>query len=592
MRNMSQIRITNLSYNHGGPPLVSGGSAAINPGDRVAIIGRNGAGKSTLLKLFIDDSNLDEGTIEKQSNLKIAMLEQTIPEDVDATVFEVVKGGLAQYDFEPWDVQHRVEAVLSQWQLNGGSHFSSLSGGLKRQVLLAKCMVATPDVLLLDEPTNHLDISAILRLEKFLINYNKTLIFISHDRSLMQALATKIINIDNGRLISWSGDYHGFLSLKETLDVAEERANALFDKRLSQEEVWIRQGIKARRTRNEGRVRALKKLREEYAARRQRMGTAQFSEQIMQASGKQVFELNNVSFSYADKTIIKSFSSIVIRGDRIGIIGDNGSGKSTLINLLLGNIKPSTGSIKQGSNLEVAYFDQRHQELEPDKSLAENVSGGGENVMIGSQSRHIISYLQDFLFSPAAARSPIKNLSGGERNRALLAKLFLKSSNVLILDEPTNDLDIETLELLEEKLSEYKGTLILVSHDREFLNNLVTRTYVLPGDGHVHEYSGGYDDYLRQHVAKPEKPIKATIVKTTKAPSGNANEVRQKAKELEIIMKQIEKLEQEQKDLYAKMSQPGFYQQSSERVSELQKQAEMTKEKLMAAYTRWEDLES
>jgi ATP-binding cassette subfamily F protein uup len=588
---MSQIRIRNISYSHGGPPLVTAGNAVINQGDRVAIIGRNGAGKSTLLNLFIDDSTLDEGVIEKQAHCQVAMLDQTIPEDIDATVYEVVKSGINQSTVEPWDVHHRVEAVLSQLQLKGESYFPSLSGGLKRQVLLAKSIVATPDVLLLDEPTNHLDISAILRLEKFLSNYDKTVIFISHDRNLMQAVSTKIINIDNGQLISWSGHYHAFMRHKEALYAAEEKANALFDKRLSQEEVWIRQGIKARRTRNEGRVRALEKMREEYSARRKRIGTAQFSEQIMQASGKQVFEINNASFSYADKTIIKSFSSIIVRGEKIGIIGDNGSGKSTLINLLLGNIQPTSGTVKQGSNLEIAYFDQRHQALELNKTLAENVSSGSEIVTIGTQNKHVISYLQDFLFSPEAARSPVKNLSGGERNRALLAKLFLIPSNVLILDEPTNDLDIETLELLEEKLSEYKGTLLLVSHDREFLNNLVTRTYVLPGDGSVQKYNGGYDDYLRQHdVVKCDKPVKHanTAVKMT---GGLVHEARQKTKELEKIMKQIERLEQEQADLYAKMAEPNFYQQSTECVEKLQKQTKMTEAKLAAAYARWEELE-
>lgn len=586
---MHNIRLKNISYGHGGPPLVEAGNAVIEQGDRVAIIGRNGAGKSTLLRLFMDDSNLDAGAIEKPAGCRVAMLEQAIPNDISASVYEVVASGLANHHYEDWDIQHRVDAVLTQMQLSGDLSFATLSGGLKRQVLLAKSVVAEPDVLLLDEPTNHLDIDAIIRLEKFLQNYNKTLVFITHDRSLMQSLATKIINIDNGRLISWSGTYHGFLRHKETLIAAEEKANALFDKRLSQEEVWIRQGIKARRTRNEGRVRALKKMREQYRDRRKQLGAMSFNQQVMQSSGKQVFEINKASFNYGDRAIIKSFSSICLRGDKIGIIGANGSGKSTLINLLLGNIQPSSGTIKQGANLEVAYFDQQQKELDLEKTLVENIAGGRETVTIGKQTKHVISYLQDFLFSPEYARKPVKLLSGGERNRALLAKLFLKPCNVLVLDEPTNDLDIETLELLEEKLSEYQGTLLLVSHDREFLDNIVTRTYVLPGDGRVQEYVGGYADYISQ---RPE-PKKVVVTKSQpKQKAKPAAPSKQTAKEIAKISKRIEKLEQQQAELHAEMAGPAFYQQPSDYMTNIQQQAESIAAELEAAYDRWEELES
>ena len=588
---MHQICLRNISYGHGGPPLVEAGNAIIEHGDRVAIIGRNGVGKSTLLRLFLDNSNLDGGAIEKSADCHISMLEQTIPSDINATVYEVVAGELSNNDYEDWDIQHRVEAIISQMQLTGDICFSKLSGGLKRRVLLAKCVVSDPDVLLLDEPTNHLDIEAILRLEKFLQNYSKTIIFITHDRSLMQSLATKIINIDNGQLICWSGKYHDFLRHKETLIAAEDKANALFDKRLSQEEVWIRQGIKARRTRNEGRVRALEKMRLQHSQRRQRLGTMNFSEQVMQASGKQVFEISKASFSYGDRQIIKSFSSICLRGDKIGIIGENGTGKSTLINLLLGNIQPTSGTIRQGSNLEVAFFDQQQKELDLDKTLVENIAGGRETVTIGKQTKHVISYLQDFLFSPEYVRKPVKLLSGGERNRALLAKLFLKPSNVLVLDEPTNDLDIETLELLEEKLSEYPGTLLLVSHDREFLNNLVTRTYVLPGDGSVQEYVGGYDDYVRQRpqlkktVTKIERKSSTKIIKP---PGPN----KQRIKELKEITKRIERLEKKQERLHAEMGLPDFYQKPKDHITQIQEQSASITTELKEAYACWEELES
>ncbi len=586
---MPQLCLRNITYGHREPPLVEAGNAIIEQGDRVAVIGRNGAGKSTLLRLLMDSSDLDGGAIEKSPDCRVAMLEQSIPNDINDSVYDVIASGLSNDHYEDWDIQYRVEAMLSKMDLDGEINFSSLSGGLKRRVLLSKCIVSDPDVLLLDEPTNHLDIDAILQLEKFLQSYTKTIIFITHDRALMQSLATKIINIDNGRLISWTGRYHDFLRHKESLLAAEEKANALFDKRLSQEEVWIRQGIKARRTRNEGRVRALEKMRDEHRSRRKRQGTVQFSEQTMQSSGKQVFEIDNVSFCYHDRAIIKSFTTICKRGDKIGIIGANGSGKSTLVNLILGNLQPTSGTIKQGSKLEVAYFDQQQQVLEPEKTLIENVAGGSDTVTIGDQSKHIISYLQDFLFSPEAARKPVKNLSGGERNRALLAKLFLKPCNVLVLDEPTNDLDIETLELLEEKLSEYQGTLLLISHDRQFLNNLVTSTFVLPGDGSVQEYSGGYDDYISQ---RPNPQKKVSIKETPKQKPEPIILDKSDKKELAKLCKQIEKLEQQQKKLHAKMGESEFYQQSDESITETQNKAAKIASELEEAYAHWEKLES
>lgn len=587
---MSQICFRNITYGHGGLPLVESGNAVIEVGDRVCIIGRNGVGKSTLMRLLLDSTSLEHGVIEMSPGCRLAMLPQAIPTGIDKTVEQMVAEGLEDTHFEEWDRQHRVEKILSKMQLPAMRAYEDLSGGLKRRVLLAKTLVKEPDVLLLDEPTNHLDIDAILWLEQFLLQFNKTIIFITHDRELMQSLSTHILDIDNGRIISWRGHYQDYLKHKDDLLNAEAKANALFDRRLAQEETWIRQGIKARRTRNEGRVRALKAMRQQRQERRQRLGTVKFTTQSADLSGKIVFEVNQAAFSYQENLIINPFSWICLRGDKVGIIGANGSGKSTLINLLLDRLKPESGTIKRGTNLDIAYFDQQQHALEEDKTLAENIAGGSDTVTIGDQKKHIISYLQDFLFAPERARKPIKALSGGERNRALLAKLFLKPCNLLVMDEPTNDLDIETLELLEEKLTEYNGTLLLVSHDRAFLNNIVTSTLVLPGNGQVEEYAGGYDDYLQQRKAPISRSTPSNPVKKSQPTTATLS--RDERRELNNIGKRIEKLEQQLQALHNDMATEAFYQQSPPDIASAQESAQKLEQTIQHAYERWEVLEA
>lgn len=590
---MPQICLRNIILGHGGLPLIEMGNLTIERGERVCLIGRNGAGKTTLMKLIFGDIALDGGVVEKEGSLRMAMLSQTIPKGIHKTVYEVVAEALDELGLEDWQQQHRIEKVLTQLKLPAEMTFDQLSGGLKRRVLLAQALVIEPDVLLLDEPTNHLDIEAITWLEKFLLTAQPTLIFVTHDRVLMQSLATHIVEIDNGQINSWRGHYEDYLKHKEVLLQTEAKAHALFDKRLANEEIWIRQGIKARRTRNEGRVRALEKMREQRAKRRVRTGDVNLGQHELEKSGKIVFELKHVSFSYQDKDIIKDFSTVIQRGDKIGIIGPNGSGKSTLLNLILSKLAPTQGSIKLGTNLSVAYFDQAQTELNESKTVMENVGSGSETVTIGDQKKHIISYMQDFLFSPERARSPLKVLSGGERNRVMLAKLFLKPSNVLVLDEPTNDLDVETLELLEEQLMNYPGTLLLVSHDRAFLNNIATSTIVMEGEGRVGEYIGGYDDWLRQRAYDEEQkgvvesvPIQKVEPVKVQAKLGN-----KERRELEAITKQIEKLEKKQKQLHEKLADPNFYQNHADELPGIQLSLKQIEVELEEAFARWAEIE-
>ena len=526
---MSLIELKKASLHYGTQILLDGIDLAIDKGQRVCLIGRNGAGKSSLLKVLAGDVLLDDGTVWRQPTLKIARLEQDLPEADDLSVYDVVASGLeevgellaqyhhllAQVDDEAalaklakvqqaidsadgWSLQQRVDTVISRLELPADKIMAELSGGWRRRVALAKALVVEPDLLLLDEPTNHLDVLAIEWLEKQVLEFRGAVVFITHDRSLLQSLATDIVELDRGHIRTWKGDYASFLNFREQQLAEEERHNALFDKRLAEEEKWIRQGIKARRTRNEGRVRALKAMRVERADRREQQGKARIELNAGGLSGKLVAELNKVSQSYDNQTIINNFTSTVIRGDRIGFIGPNGAGKSTLLKIILGQLQPDQGDVRCGTNLEVAYFDQLRDQLDLEKNAVDNVSEGRDSITIGDRSRHIISYLGDFLFTGARARTPLKALSGGERNRVLLAKLFSKPSNLLVLDEPTNDLDVETLELLEEILSDYPGTILLVSHDREFLNNVVTSTIAFEGAGRVREYVGGYEDWLRQ----------------------------------------------------------------------------------------------
>lgn len=589
---MAQLILRNITVAHSNIPLIQDGNLIIEKGEKVCLIGRNGAGKSTLLKIINGDLELEKGTLEKDTGLKIAYLSQVVPNDINDTVFNVVAEKL--HHIEDWDRQHRIDKVLTRLGLNGNSAFNTLSGGLKRRVLLAQALVIEPDILLLDEPTNHLDIDSITWLENFLSSMRQTLIFVTHDRMLMQKLGTLIVEIDNGRIISWKGHYEDYLRHKEMILQAEADEQKLFDKRLAQEEVWIRQGIKARRTRNEGRVTALKKMREQRRQRRERVGNVKFTAHDIEQSGKIVFAVDNVSYSYDDNDIIKNFSTVIQRGDKIGIIGPNGAGKSTLLNLLLGKLTPHAGSIATGTKLEVAYFDQQQSDLDPEKTVQDNIGGGASFVQIGDQRKHIMSYMQDFLFSPARSRCPVKMLSGGERNRVMLAKLFLKPCNLLILDEPTNDLDVETLELLEEQLLDYQGTLLLVSHDRAFLNDIVTSILALEGNGKIGDYVGGYDDWLRQRPATTEP----TASSSPAAEKPTLSDTKVKAKlsykeqrELTQITKHIAALEAEQKTLLDQLADPEFYKAHATKIPQMQKDLQRIETELNTAMERWETLE-
>ncbi len=528
---MSLLTLRDVSLQFSGPALLDKVNLQIDDRERVALIGRNGMGKSTLLKIIAGLHAADEGEIQSGTS-KISYLSQEVPRDLHGTIFDLVAGGLeeqadlvrryhhatlavvedpseanfdalsrAQQQLEAadgWQLEQQIETVLSRLSLDADLLFETLSGGLRRRALLARELVKSPDLLILDEPTNHLDIESIAWLEQFLLNWSGALLFVTHDRAFMQRLATRILELDRGQLTDWPGNYQNYLRRREERANAEALENARFDKKLSQEEVWIRQGIKARRTRNEGRVRALEAMRKAYGERRVKQGTAKIQLQEAERSGKLVVDAEDVTYGWNEQPVIRRFSTRIMRGDKIGIIGPNGVGKSTLLNLLLGKLTPTSGSIRLGSQLEVAYFDQLRAALDLEKSVRDNVSGGSDKVEVNGKSRHVISYLQDFLFDPGRAMQPVNALSGGERNRLLLARLFTRPANLLVLDEPTNDLDIETLELLEELLVDYQGTVLLVSHDREFLDNVVTSTLVFEGDGRVNAYVGGYADWQRQ----------------------------------------------------------------------------------------------
>ncbi len=558
---MALITLRELCFSTGNHLLLDHISFSIESREHIALIGRNGAGKSTLMKLLNREIPSEGGEIIYQTGLKVARLEQEVPRHIEGSIFEVVADGLKKDLLEEWEVQYKIDAVLSQLDVSSDLDFASLSGGMKRRVLLARALVQEPDLLLLDEPTNHLDIEAILWLEKFLINYPRGLLFITHDRALLQKVATRIIEIDRGDLTSFPGDYPTYLQRKADLLETEARHNALFDKKLAEEEVWIRQGIKARRTRNEGRVRVLKKLREERSERQNILGTVSLKTSMAERSGQLVLEAHNITQHFHEQYLIRNFSLIVERGDKIGIIGSNGSGKTTLLNILLGKLTPEQGTVRLGQNLKIAYFDQLREQLNPEASVADNVMEGSTIIEINGDKKHIISYLQDFLFTPDRARAPLKILSGGERNRLLLAKLFAKPANLLVMDEPTNDLDVETLDLLEELLIDYKGTLIVVSHDRAFLNNVVTSTIAFEGNGAVYEYVGGYDDWLRQRrtPAAPSKTNKPEASAAHNTPTPKPKRSFKAQRELEDIEAEISVLETAQEQLKQKMSDPSFY---------------------------------
>ncbi|BBL75311.1 ATP-binding cassette domain-containing protein [Methylomagnum ishizawai] len=618
------LRNVHLGYGH---PLLDGIDFSVEKGERVALVGRNGTGKSTFLKLLSRDIGPDDGDIAYADGARVARLDQEVPLDTSGSVFDVVVGGLGgigatlrrfhklshrigaepdpadlaeleacQHAIEAagaWDIEQRIQNLLTRLGLPSDDDIASLSGGLKRRVLLARALATQPDVLLLDEPTNHLDLDAILWLEEFLLGWPGTLIFITHDRVFLQKLATRIIELDRGRLTDFPGDYPTYLRRKEELLEAEAKQEAEFDKKLAQEEVWIRTGIKARRTRDMGRVKRLVEMRKERGERRTRVGQVNMLVQQAERSGKLVAEAENVGFGYADRTIVRDFSATLLRGDKIGIIGPNGCGKTTLLRLILGQLQPTSGKIKLGTNLEIAYFDQYRAQLDEEASVIDNVAQGSDRVTINGRNTHAIGYLRDFLFSPDRARQPVKSLSGGERNRLLLARLFTQPANLLVLDEPTNDLDADTLDLLEELLTEFNGTVLVVSHDRAFLNNLVTSVLVFEGDGKVNEYVGGYDDWLRQRPASVAAPSPAKPApEKTAAPAKSKKMSFKEQKELEGLPGKIEDLETEIAALNQRMADPGFYQQSRDAITQAQARMAELEQGLALAYERWEALEA
>ncbi|MBY4597177.1 ATP-binding cassette domain-containing protein [bacterium BD-1] len=631
---MSLITLQGVDYGVGGPLLLEAVNLTIEPNERVCIVGRNGAGKSTLLRLMAGEIVPDDGVLRREG--RIAGLAQEVPQGLGGTVFDVVALGLGELGADlaryhhllhdgadidmvelgnvqaridagnGWQIEQRVEQVISKLDLPEDADFAALSGGMKRRVLLAQALVAAPDVLLLDEPTNHLDIESIAWLEEFLKNFGGSVVFVTHDRQFLRNLATRILEIDRGEVTSWPGDYENFLRRREERLHAEAQANALFDKKLAQEEVWIRQGIKARRTRNEGRVTALKAMRRERAERREQQGNVRMAAASADKSGKRVFEAKDVDFAYGDRVLVKGFSTIIQRGDKVGLIGPNGSGKTTLLKLLLGQLQPTAGEIRTGTNLEVAFFDQLRGALREDWNALDNVSEGREFIEINGARKHVMGYLQDFLFSPERALAPITKLSGGERNRLLLAKLFAKPSNVLVMDEPTNDLDVETLELLEELLIDYPGTLILVSHDREFIDNVVTSSLVMEGNGRVGDYVGGYSDWLRQrpmaariaaaNAASPRlTPQVAPTPRPAPAPAPAAPAKRKlsykEQRELDELPARIEALDGEIAALTASIQDPAFYRQPAEAVTATNARLAALQAELEQAYARWQALE-
>ena len=630
---MALISLQEITLAFGGPLLFENLSLQLEAGERVALLGRNGVGKTTLMKVMAGQVQIDKGEIIYQKGVKVTHLPQEVPKGIKGTVFDIVFSGLgerakllsdyhhvthrlhtqqtpqllhelgrlqAEIDHtNGWDLDAQVEDVLSHMKLDGEADFETLSGGQKRRALLAKALVIKPEILLLDEPTNHLDIDTINWLEEFLKGYSGTLFFVTHDRMFMTHLATRIVELDRGKIYNWSCDYQTFLERKQMVLETEAAQREDFDKKLAEEEVWIRKGVKARRTRNEGRVKVLERMREEKKNQRQLIGKVRIQAQEAESSGHLVIKAAHLGFSYGENCLIRDFSTQIMRGEKIGVIGANGSGKTTLLRILLGQLEPQKGKVRLGTNLEVLYYDQLREQLDEEKSVIENVTKGGDTVTINGRPRHVIGYLQDFLFTPDRARTPVKVLSGGERNRLFLARLFTKPSNFLVMDEPTNDLDIETQELLEEMLMEYSGTLILVSHDRSFLNNVVTSTIVLEGKGEIYEYAGGYDDWLTQ---RKEQVISQPSKKTQEKQATPAAE----PKEQEIIRRKlstkeqaelgrlpalIEKLEEEHSKLYDLLGDISFYQRDAKEVAKTKTRADQVDEDLLRAYKRWEYLE-
>ena len=595
---MAQLNLQNITLNFGSAPLFESINLQIHKGEKITLLGRNGAGKTTFMKLINGDIEADSGEIIREKGLKTALLTQDVPSNIPGTIYDIIAEGVFgstkdHHDsLEEQKKLQQIEKTISLLNIDRDLIYKDLSAGMKRKALLGKAIVNEPDILLLDEPTNHLDIEFITWLEDFLSKYSETVFFVTHDRAFMQKIADRIIDLDRGKIFDWKCGYKTFLARKEAWLESEETQNSLFDKKLAKEEEWIRKGIKARRTRNEGRVRALKKMREERAMRREVTGSVKMDIQKADVSGKMVFEAENIKFSYGENLIIDNFSTRILRGDRLGIIGPNGCGKTTLLKILLGEIESDSGMVKRGARIDAAYFDQMRNKLDGEKTIKENVTDGNEIISFNGKSKHIIGYLQDFLFPPDRVDIKVKLLSGGEKNRLLLAKLFAKPANLLVLDEPTNDLDIETIELLEDILIDYEGTILLVSHDRSFLNNVVTGTIAFEGAGRINEYAGGYDDWLVQ--AKKEKSAAKKIKKPAKEKvSGEKTKLTfNEIKELESLPLVIENKESRVKEIYKLMADPEFYQNKGNSVNETKIELEKLEEEIESLYKRWDYLSS
>ncbi|MBI9019289.1 MAG: ATP-binding cassette domain-containing protein [Phycisphaerae bacterium] len=629
---MAIISLQNTTVGYGGNPILTGIDLNIEKGQKISLIGRNGSGKSTLLKLIAGELEADSGRFIVQQGLTIARLIQQVPQDIDGMVYQIVAAGLGPAgellgqdyylhhnadlnsqenldkladihhkidDHHAWQYQTIIDETIDLIGLDPVADFGTLSSGMKRRVLLARCLVTKPDVLILDEPTNHLDVGSIVWMEQFLLGYQATLLLVSHDRTFVRKVSNGIIDIDRGRVTRYDCSYEKYLQRKEADIKEEQRQNELFNKKLAEEEVWIRKGIQARRTRNEGRVRQLEAMRLQRQDQRQEIGNVKLEAQQTQASGRKVIEIRKLAFGFDDQPIVKNFSTDIMRGDRIGIIGPNGSGKTTLIKLMLGQLTPDSGTVKHGTNLELAYFDQLHATLDDEKSLQDNIAPNSDKVEINGQPRHIIGYLSDFLFSPDQIRKPVSKLSGGERNRLLLARMFTRPANVLVLDEPTNDLDVETLELLEDLLLDFPGTILMVSHDRSFLNNVVTSTIAIEGDGLVKEYGGGYDDYLLQSTATARENEKVEKTLKKDKPKDIRRDGQPKVRKLSFKENQelaqlpeiIEKLESQLEQIHTDMAQPDFYKKPPTEITRLNERTSRVEAELADAYARWEELE-
>jgi ABC transport system ATP-binding/permease protein len=630
-RVMPLLRLDNISLSYGYLPLLAHIQFQIEAGERVCLVGRNGTGKTTLFRVITGDAVAEAGEVWAHEGLRVAHLEQDVPSDKEQTVFQVVAsglGGLGRLLFEyhqatqqagaaeppslevlanldarieslgGWNLNQKVETVLTRLSLPPDKPMEACSGGVRRQVMLATALVGEPDLLLLDEPTNHLDISTIIWLEKFLLSYRGALMFITHDRSFLRHLATRIVELDRGTLTSYPGDFDTYLRKKDELMAVEERAAAKFDKKLAEEEAWIRRGVKARRTRNEGRVQALQEMRREHSQRLDAQGRASFGIDAGALSGKLVADLRRVSFAYENDLVVREMSTRILRGDRVGIIGPNGSGKTTLLKLILGEIRPTSGEVVMGTRLRLAYFDQHRRILDPEKTVRENLSDS-DYVTVQGRSRHVIGYLKDFLFPPQRIDSPVKALSGGERNRLLLARIFTQPANMMVLDEPTNDLDVDTLELLEDLLADYRGTLLLVSHDRTFLDNIVTSTLVYEGAGKFVEYAGGYADWVRcqelsraSHATTPNQTPATIAASKDRAVKNNGKLSYKEKRELEALPARIEALETEQSELQLRTAQADFYRQPGAAITSALERLEALGNELEECYARWQSLES